>query len=248
MVGREKEINMKQTILLLLIIGCSFSLFAQEKPKSTYEKKVNFGIKGGFNAAMYFVDEFKIKDITINEIQNNYKVGYFGGLFLRVNMKKHFIEPEISYHVSKCEISFDKMGSQHPDIEPDYASINSTIHTIEIPVLYGYNFVKNGPYGMAFFAGPKIKYVWETKSKLEFTNFDQKGIKEELYPFNVNVVAGVGVNISNIFFDFRYEVGLNNISKSVTYIESNADGSEEVANMTFKRRSNLLSFSLGVIF
>ena len=101
---------------------------------------------------------------------------------------------------------------------------------------------------MAFFVGPKLKYILSSKSKLEFTNFDQEGIKEKLYPINMNVVAGVGVNISNIFFDFRYEVGLRNISKSVTYIESDSEGTEEVANIIFKRRSNLLSFSLGVIF
>ncbi|WP_321437402.1 porin family protein [uncultured Bacteroides sp.] len=240
---------MKQIVLLLfLILSWSLSCFAQETPQKTHDKKVNFGIKGGFNTAMYFIDEFKIKDITIDEIQNNYKVGYFGAMFLRINMNKHFIEPELAYHVSKCEILFDKKGSQHPDIEPDYASINSTIHAFELPVLYGYNFIKNGPYGMSFFMGPKLKYIWNKKSKLEFSNFDQKGIKEELYPLNINAVAGVGVNISNIIFDFRYEVGLMNISKSVTYVESNTDGSESVANMIFKRRSNLLSFSLGVIF
>ncbi|WP_321517367.1 porin family protein [uncultured Bacteroides sp.] len=239
---------MKKVFLLFLIIGWSLSCLAQENQTINYKKKINFGIKGGFNTAMYFVDEFKIKDITINETQNNYKVGYFGGVFLRINMKKHFIEPELAYSVSKSEISFDKKGSQHPDIEPDYASINSTIHTIELPVLYGYNFIKEGPYGMAFFFGPKFQYVWNKKSKLEFTNFDQKGIEEKLYPFNINAVAGVGVNISNIFFDFRYEVGLGNVSKSVTYIESNTDGSENVANMVFKRKSNLLSFSLGMIF
>lgn len=239
---------MKKIALFLFILGWSFSCFAQEDVKSTHEYKVNFGIKGGFNASMYYIDEFKIKDITINEVQNNYKVGHFGAIFLRINMKKHFIEPELSYHVSKSEISFDKRGSQHPDIEPDYASVNSTIHTIEMPLLYGYNFIKEGPYGMAFFVGPKFKYILSSKSKLEFTNFDQEGIKEKLYPVNINAVAGVGVNISNIFFDFRYEVGLRNISKSVTYIESNSDGTEEVANIIFKRRSNLLSFSLGVIF
>lgn len=239
---------MKQIVLLILFIGWSFSCFAQENTKSLHEKKINFGVKGGFNTAMYFVDEFKIKDITIDETQNNYKVGYFGAIFLRINMKKHFIEPELSYHVSKGEITFDKRGSQHPDIEPDYASINSTIHTIEVPVLYGYNFIKEGPYGMSFFAGPKLKYVLDRNSKLEFSNFDQKGIKEKLYPFNVNIVGGVGVNISNIFFDFRYEAGLRNISKSVTYIESNTDGTESEANMIFRRRSNLLSFSLGFIF
>ncbi len=234
-----------------MILVCCFSLscFAQENSiASTTNKKINYGIKGGFNSALYFIDEFKIKDITINESQNNYKVGYFGGMFMRINMKRHFIEPEISYHVSKNEISFDKKGSQHPDIAPDYATINSTIHAIELPVLYGYNFIKQGPYGMAFFIGPKMEYIWNKKSKLEFTNFDQKGANEKLYPFNVDVVTGVGVNISNIFFDFRYEVGLRNISKSVTYIESNADGTDQVANMIFKRKRNLLSFSLGMIF
>lgn len=235
-------------LLIIMFIGWNLSCFAQENSETSHGKNINFGIKGGFNTAMYFIDEFKIKDITIDEIQNNYKVGYFGAMFVRFNMKKHFIEPELSYHVSKSEITFDKKGSQHPDIEPDYASINSTIHTIELPVLYGYNFIKEGPFGMSFFAGPKLKYVWNKKSELVFSNFDQQGIKEKPYPFNLNVVGGVGVNISKIFFDFRYEVGLGNISKSVTYTESNPDGTVSEANMIFKRRSNLLSFSFGFMF
>lgn len=239
---------MKRLGLLLVFVLFALSSSAQVNKKNKYDKKVNFGIKGGFNTAMYFVDEFKIKDITITDIQNNYKVGHFAALFLRFNMKKSFIEPELSYHVSKGEISFDKNGSQHPDIEPDYASINSTIHTIEVPVLYGYNFVKSGPYGMALFGGPKLKYVWNKKSTIEFNNFDQKGIEEKLFPINLSLVTGVGVNISNIFFDFRYEIGLRNISESVKYVESTNEGTVDVANMVFKRRSNLLSFSLGVIF
>ena len=54
------------------------------------------------------VSELKIKDVTIDEVQNNYKIGYFGALFMRINMKKHFIQPEVSYNVSKGEIVFDK--------------------------------------------------------------------------------------------------------------------------------------------
>lgn len=233
----------------MLAIIANMGSFAQENNVVTkFDKKVNFGIKAGFNTAIFFVDEFKIKDITINEIQNNYKIGQSGAVFLRFNMKRHFIEPELSYNVSKSEIKFDKNGSQHPDIEPDYATINSTIHTIELPVLYGYNFVKNGPYGMAVFGGPKLKYTWNDKCKIQFDNFDQKGIEEKIFPFSVNIVTGVGVNISNIFFDFRYEIGLANISKSVAYIESTNGNSTNIANMIFKRRCDLLSFSLGVIF
>ncbi len=239
---------MKHIALLLLAIGFSLSCCAQQEIKKTQEKKVNFGIKGGFNTAMYFVHELNINGEKINEIQNNYKVGYLGAIFFRINMKKHFIEPELAYHVSKNEFTFDKNLSQQPEVQPDYASINSTIHAIELPVLYGYNFIKSGPYGMAFFLGPKIKYVWNNKSKLQSTNLDQKDIKEDLYPFSVNIVTGVGVNISNIFFDFRYEMGLSNISKSITYTQTNQDGSENAGNMVFQRKSNLLSFSLGFIF
>lgn len=91
---------------------------------------------------MFMVSELKIKDVTIDEVQNNYKIGYFGALFMRINMKKHFIQPEVSYNVSKCEITFDKLGSQHPAIEPDYASVQSVLHSVDFPVLYGYNVVK----------------------------------------------------------------------------------------------------------
>lgn len=135
----------KTLLLSLLTIACS--AFGQnsgttDKVGRPNTKKINFGIKAGFNSSMFMVSELKIKDVTIDEVQNNYKIGYFGALFMRINMKKHFIQPEVSYNVTKCEITFDKLGSQHPAIEPDYASVQSVLHSIDFPILYGYNVVK----------------------------------------------------------------------------------------------------------
>lgn len=242
---------MKKIVLLLISIGMALSVAGQShinKVERPNNRKINIGIKAGFNSSMFLVSDLKINDVTIDEIQNNYKIGYFGALFMRINMKKHFIQPEISYNISRCEITFDKLGSQHPDIEPDYASVNSTIHSIDFPLLYGYNVVKQGPYGMSIFGGPKLRFLWNKKNEITFDNFDQQGIHEKLYPFNVNVVVGVGVNISRIFFDFRYEQGLYNISKSVTYDSIDSEGNAGVSNIIFHRRDNVLSFSLGVIF
>lgn len=240
---------MKRRLLFFIAIVVYITTFSQDKVnKEESYYRVNVGIKGGFNSSMYFVDKFKIKDVTINEIQNNYKVGYFGSLFIRMNIKKHFIQPEICYNISKSEIVFDKKGSQHPEVEPDYASIDATIRTVEMPVLYGYNFIKSGPYEMYFFLGPKVKYVWKQKSKLKFSNFDQQGIEEELFPITVSAVAGVGVRISRFLFDFRYDIGLYNISRNVTYENITPDGEEEKNNIIFHRRNNILSFSLGFIF
>ena len=100
---------------------------------------------------------------------------------------------------------------------------------------------------MSIFVGPKLRYLWGKHNEITFRNFDQKGIHEELYQFNASGVIGVGGNISRIFFDFRYEQGVGNISKSIVYDNINSDGSTGVSNITFHRRDSALSFSLGFI-
>ena len=81
---------MLRTIFLLglLTVGCM--TFGQnynaEKVDRPNTKKINFGIKAGFNSSMFLVSKLKIKDVTIDEVQNNYKIGYFGALFMRINM------------------------------------------------------------------------------------------------------------------------------------------------------------------
>ena len=187
---------MLRKILFFGLMTVAGTVFGQnrntaDKVDRPNTKKINFGVRAGFNSSMFMVSELKIKDVTIDEVQNNYKIGYFGALFMRINMKKHYIQPEVSYNVTKCEITFDKLGSQHPAIEPDYASVQSVLHSIDFPVLYGYNVVKKGPYGMSIFAGPKLRYLWGKKNEITFSNFDQKGIHEKLYPFNISAVIGV---------------------------------------------------------
>lgn len=145
---------MLRKILFFGLMTVAGTVFGQnrntaDKVDRPNTKKINFGVRAGFNSSMFMVSELKIKDVTIDEVQNNYKIGYFGALFMRINMKKHYIQPEVSYNVTKCEITFDKLGSQHPAIEPDYASVQSVLHSIDFPVLYGYNVVKKGPYGMS---------------------------------------------------------------------------------------------------
>ncbi len=244
---------MKRTLLsILAVLLLASGIYGQVSTASKVErpntKKVNFGIKAGFNSSMFLVSDFRIKDVSIDDIQNNYEIGYFASLFMRINMKRHFLQPEVSYNINRCEIEFDKLGSHHPDIEPDYAQVRSTIHSFDIPLLYGYNVIKDGPYGMSIFGGPKLRYVWGQQNEITFVNFDQQGIYERLTPFNASMVLGVGVNISQIFFDFRYDLGMFNISRSVTYDNVTPEGEIERSRMDFKRRDYTLSFSLGVIF
>lgn len=243
--------NILRNIILFGWMAIACTAFAQDRNADKVErpntKKINFGIKAGFNSSMFMVSELKIKDVTIDEVQNNYKIGYFGAIFMRFNIKKHFIQPEASYNVSKGEITFDKLGSQHPAIEPDYASVQSVLHSIDFPILYGYNVVKKGPYGMSIFAGPKLRYLWGKQNEITFTNFDQKGIHENAVSAQCQRRDRCRRQYLRIFFDFRYEQGIGNISKSIVYDNINSDGSTGVSPIIFRRRDSALSFSFGFI-
>ncbi len=225
-----------------------------EKVRHPHDRIVNFGAKGGFTASLFLVSDFRINGQEIKEVQNNYKIGYFASVFMRINFGRHFIQPEISYNVNRCNILFDKPQAEGApeDIPLEQASITSSIHSIDIPVTYGYNIIKDGPYGLAVFAGPKIRYIWDRKSEITFENFNLENIEEELYPFNLNLTLGVAVTISRIFFDCRYDIGLHNISKKITYTPPEltpAPGEEIPDNeVRFRRRDNVLSFSFGVFF
>ena len=120
--------------------------------------------------------------------------------------------------------------------------------TSDIPVIYGYNIIKEGPYSLAVFGGPKIRCIWDRKSEVTFDNFNLENMEEELYPFNLNLTLGVAITISRIFFDFRYEVGLHNVTRKITYDPNTTEEPYNQHTMDIKRRLNVLSFSVGVIF
>lgn len=245
----------KHSLSVILITG----LLTASLPLQTYaapsdgtatekkEKRTNVGIKGGFNSSMYFSSHLEVEGEVMNTTENWYKVGYWGAVFFRYNMKRHFIQPELTFSVSKGSIFFNR-NQNHPDSENARADINTTIRSFDLPVLYGYNFIKKDEYGMSFFIGPKLSYVWSQKSDTEFSEFTQNNISEDLYPLHYSAVLGLGVNISNIFFDFRYEIGLHNISKSITYTSKVNGITTTEHNLIADRHKNVLSFSLGVMF
>lgn len=120
--------------------------------------------------------------------------------------------------------------------------------TLDLPILYGYKFIDVHPYGMAFFVGPKVTWVWKKHCSTKFTGFHQQEIKEEQYPFQYSGVVGLAVNVSNIFFDFRYEVGLHNTIRSITYNTDLTEAPHNEGKIKLEQRKNILSFSVGVIF
>lgn len=242
MVGGKEKI----TFLLLFLI--SLSAFAggdsvrvsrrQHFKKAFY---IDYGVKGGFNSSMFLIDNFRVNGTTIEEMQNNYKIGYNVALFTRFNLDRHFIQLTPEFSIINSEITFDKKASQHPDVVPDFATIETHLKTFNVHLLYGYNLIDAKPYGLSIFAGPTLKYIWRDKSRIEYLNFSD-AMNETINPFCVNIELGVSVKISYLFLDFAYEVGLSNISRSIN------EGSVANTEITLDRRNNVLSFSCGFTF
>lgn len=239
------------TILAVLLFACSANLYAQDimlYDSKQKKQKISIGIKAGFNSTMMFTDELYYGEQEITDIQNNYKVGYISTLFVRIPVKnKHFLQPEVSYAISQGSISMSNLRENATILE-DNALIKTKISSLEIPLLYGYKFIDSYPYGMSFFLGPKVAWTIKKQSSSEYSGFYQKGIKEYIRPLNYSAIIGLGVNISNIFFDFRYEIGCNNITKSVTYDKELTIEPYNEKELILKRRKNILSFSVGAIF
>ena len=97
-----------------------------EHPQHTHrhDRRVNFGIKGGFTSSLFLVSDLVLNGTVIDEVQNNYKIGYFGSFFMRINFKRHFLQPELSYTINRCNITFEKPlpGALQPTAEAAEAS------------------------------------------------------------------------------------------------------------------------------
>lgn len=228
-------------IILILNLCCAFT-YAQQKGDAL----INYGVKAGFSSTIYEVHELVVEEIPINEYVSKSQISSFYTLFLRTNFKRHYVQTEVSYNISNYDLEF-RSDQWNSSAQPhDLSTIGTKIIGLEVPLYYGYHVFKEGPYGMSFYIGPKAKFVLTGISNHTFNNFPYPHIEESIHPVNFSLMAGLGINISRVFFDFSLEYGLHNISKGFTTID--LEGNQSTHDLLFNRRKNVLSFSVGFMF
>ena len=240
----------------LLLVAVAEGVHAQgigttAPPKPRKEKHINYGIKAGFTSSLFLVSDLSMGAASVDEFQNRYRIGYFAALFMRLNYNRHFLQPEISYNVNRSSLTFilpeEVIAAAQTHV--DEAFLETDIHSIDFPLLYGWNIIKEHPYGLSVMVGPKLRYIWGKKSETNFNNLSRTEMSESFRPFNLSLTLGVAVTIHPIFFDFRYDIGLNNISKRVNYgLPLGQTSGDDLPRIHFNHRDNVLSFSLGVLF
>ena len=225
-------------IFLLLLFIPFFVLSAQESNKGI---KFNAGVKLGFQAATYNITKFRIEGYKYDDsaIQSN-KTGYAITPFARLSIGRSYIQTEAVLSVSRHNFEFKEINpaDQLIQLPTEY---NLTTYCIQVPLLYGHNFVFDDIYGMSFFTGPKAKFIFTGHDKQEFINFSDTSLYEDLRPIVFFWEIGLGVKISRFFFDFAYDFGFTDNTRGVVSKKKNKRFDAE-------RIDNLLSFSVGMIF
>lgn len=228
-------------LLIIIAILLPLAIFSQDKDSKI---RVNAGFKVGFHAATYNNTDFEIDGYEFNEsiIQSN-KIGYSVSPFLRVNKGKLYLQTEATLSLSRHYFEFNDLRAdatiqEAPVNTPEY---KLTTYCIQVPLIVGYEFVQSGHYAMSVFTGPNTKFVLTAHDKQEFKHFRYNDLQEQLRSTVFFWKIGLGVKISKFFFDFTYDIGLNNNTRGVISTKSGK-------KFNAKRSDNILSFSVGTIF
>lgn len=225
----------RNIIILFLIL---FPCLIHSQEKDIY--RFNFGIKAGVHALTYNDPEFWIEGYDFNSSDNiqSRKIGYTVSAFVRYTFHRFYLQTEATLGLTQHNFEFKEMNDGHQ------ASGNSAYELrtlcIQAPLLFGYNFIDQRVFGMSVFTGPRAKQLLTSHCRQEFSNFKHKGLKEVLNRTTYYWEVGLGVKIGNVFFDFTYDISINNSSK---YLESSETGDRFKSS----RNENILSFSIGFI-
>lgn len=232
----------RRAIILSLLCTCWAFTFAQKRESAP----INFGVKGGFSSTIYEVRELSIGGMPINDYMAKSEISSFYTLFARTNLRLHYLQTEVSYNISNYSIEFDETEWNPTAPGHTRSSISTKIIGIEVPLFYGYHILKQGPYGLSFYMGPKAKFILTGLSNHVFEQSPYQAFEESIRPINFSLMMGMGINISRVFFDFSLEYGLHNISNGFTTVD--LDDNRRTGDLIFDRRKNVFSFSLGFMF
>ena len=233
---------MRTALSVLLLTIALLPGFAQPKQPVN----ITYGVKGGFSSTIYEVQQLSVMHQPITEHTAHSEISSFYTAFMRLNINRHYLQTECSYNISRYSLSFST-NQWDPNAGPQEQSrIATKIAGLEVPLYYGYHILKEGPYGMSFYIGPKAKFVLTDHSSHSFEKFPYKLIDESIHPVNFSLMLGLGISISPVFFDFSFEYGLHNISRN--FITTDPNNNIEIGSLIFNRRKNVLSFSIGFIF
>ncbi len=223
---------MKKVILFFIATFIGGSLMAQLP---------NFGLRLGMTTS-------KLSTNLSSNFESENRLGYQGGVFVRMNFSRLYVQPELIYNHRSTKLEYEIIPVA--DLEEQSVGVRSQmkIGTFDIPVLVGFKLFDSKLMNVRIFAGPNISFSTNKNFTYEYITNDGETIEGEVPEdqrlavddFNTTtwyLQAGAGVDVLFLTFDVRYEKGLSKI------FEGNVSNLQDI-NLT----NNVWVFTLGFKF
>jgi hypothetical protein len=177
---------MKKLILAAVICLFSSALFAQ------LSSPINLGVHAGLVST-----KVDTKIPNISDVKDDADNGMMLGAFLRINLNKWYLQPELNYVSRKSEIEVEGVKGEFKT------------KSMDVPLLLGYKVVKLPAFKLRAFAGPVASF--KIDDSFAKTLKDKVGDpKTEGAVWNGKV--GAGVDVWKLTLDVDYEFGLTDVS------------------------------------
>jgi hypothetical protein len=193
--SNQKYFTMKSRLIILsLFIFCMLNTNAQ----------ISFGIRGGVNSS-----NIKLNDFSGGEYKLEYNRGALGfhiGGIAQIELLNLFIQPELLYTQTKNDVSLATWNSASVEWgTPDYGE--QKFSKIDIPIIAGMKF---GPLKLQ--VGPVATMMLMSKSDL----LESYDIVQEFSTATLGYQAGVGLELTSLLVDVKYEGNLSKLGDGVT--------------------------------
>jgi len=219
--------------LLIFLFGFENQSFAQFE-------RVNYGFKVGLNALSTIrYNTYYLGDTTSGGSYTN-RNGYLVGAFFRVNYSKLFLQPEATwnYHQERCGFMIPDTYAPNTYVPK---ALDLGMDALNANLLLGYSIIKNKPYLFDTYIGASVKWTYRIRYKIS----DEQRFTGKSDFLCYAGIIGFSVNISKLYFDFRYELNQPNTNLDFSKIPGIP---ENYRGVFLEKNENILSFSVGMMF
>lgn len=181
--------------LSILLISLFFTQLALA------QSPVTFGPKFGANFS-----SLKSSDPDKRFTTENF-TGAAAGIFVRANLGFFYLQPEVYFNEQGSNLHFRENPA-----DPTQTDFNGRIRltTMDVPVLFGLRLIPLDKFNVRLMGGPVYtRVINERINDLRLLDPDAYQFEKE----NFGYQAGVGIDISSLTFDVRYQGTINEINK-----------------------------------
>jgi hypothetical protein len=211
---------MKKLLVILMAVFIALPAMSQ----------LNFGIKAGLNTTSVTMEDLKTvtsgsTSYTIEKLKGaNY--GIHAGIFLRLNVAKLYIQPEVLLSTRTNEYTVTNVNSAVDSL------VKQNFNKLDIPVMLGLKF---GP--LRINGGPSASLLINSPKEL----IQDPDFKTMYSKLTFGYQAGIGLDLlKKITIDLRYEGSLKKFQNQI----ENALGTA----VALDDRPNAFLLSVGIIF